>query len=114
VAFSLILLRHYIGVTVIERNTLFMPFKKGHKHSPGRKPGSQNKVTKKVRETLTAALNDELENIPELLKELEPKERLDAIAKLLPYCAPKLQAQQIDIDTNPHEKKRPAWMMDEE
>jgi len=89
-----------------------MPFQKGHTHSPGRTKGSKNKLTKEIREVLTTTLEGELENIQALLDQLEPKDRIDAIAKLMPYVAPKLTSQTINIDAEVTIPKRPKWMQD--
>jgi hypothetical protein len=89
-----------------------MPFQKGHKLAPGRAKGSKGKLSTKVKEALATALEGELENIQELFNQLEPKERIDAISKLLPYCMPKLAAQTISVDTEIKEKKRPEWFFE--
>jgi hypothetical protein len=77
-------------------------FKKGISGNPkGRPPGKPNKSTAAVRETLEVALRGELEQIPELLKKLDPKDRIEAIARLLPYVSPRLQAAYIQEDGGP-------------
>jgi hypothetical protein len=88
-----------------------MPFKPGESGNPLGKPkGTKGKLSTKVKEALATALEGELENIQELLHQLEPKERVDAVIKLLPFFFPKLQAQQITIDAEVVEKKRPSFM----
>jgi hypothetical protein len=88
-----------------------MPFEKGVSgNKNGRPAGSKNKLNSKVKEVLADALEKEVENIESLLHQLEPKERVDAITKLLPFFFPKLQAQQITIDAEVVEKKRPSFM----
>jgi hypothetical protein len=90
-----------------------MPFKPGESGNPLGKPkGTKGKLSTKVKEALAAALEGELENIQELLNQLEPKERIDVIAKLLPYIAPKLAAQTISVDAEIKEKKRPEWFFE--
>ena len=45
-----------------------------------------------IREVLKMAMNKELEQLPDLLNELEPAQRLNIICKLIPYVLPKVQA----------------------
>lgn len=47
------------------------------------------KTVKQLRSVLKNCIHNELENLPELLKELKPKERLELLVKLLPYALPK-------------------------
>lgn len=55
----------------------------------GRKKGSLNRSTAETKELLQKLVSYELDNITDLLSKLEPKERIDAIIKLLPYIVPK-------------------------
>lgn len=64
---------------------------KGQK-TGGRVAGTPNRVTKELRETLKGIVAGELDALPETLKELTPKERLDLVIKLLPFCMPKIQS----------------------
>ena len=41
------------------------------------------------RELLTETVKKELENLPDLLKNMEPKDRIQALLKLLPFVLPK-------------------------
>jgi hypothetical protein len=75
----------------------------------GRPKGSPNKVTKEVREAIAEACSGAIEEIPELLKKIiDPKEKIDALTKLLPYFAPKLQ--NIEFKEN-KEKEEPIRRM---
>jgi len=58
----------------------------------GRKAGTPNKVTKDLRETLKGILARELDTIPATLDKLTPKDRLDLVLKLMPYCMPKVDS----------------------
>ena len=70
-----------------------MPFEKGHKKLGGRKQGIPNKSTKQIRELLNSVLQEEIERVPEHFNAItDPKQRLDALAKLLPFIAPKMQS----------------------
>lgn len=52
---------------------------------------SSNKTVKALRSTLKHFISDELESLPETLEELEPKDRLNFLIKLLPYAMPKTE-----------------------
>ena len=70
-----------------------MPFEKGHKKLGGREQGIPNKSTKQIRELLNIVLQEEIERVPEHFNAItDPKQRLDALAKLLPFIAPKMQS----------------------
>jgi hypothetical protein len=62
----------------------------GKKHG-GREKGTPNKLTKELRYVLKDLIYNELESLDEKLEELETKERIELIIKLLPYTLPKLQ-----------------------
>lgn len=56
----------------------------------GRAKGTPNRMTKELREVLKAVLYEEINNIPDLLNGLTPKERIDALIRLAPYVLPKV------------------------
>ena len=62
----------------------------------GRTAGTENKTTKEIREVLKEVINNELINIESLLSELQPKERLELVIKLMPFVLPKLAAEPIE------------------
>ena len=43
-----------------------------------------------LRDKLKAVINSELEQLPELLKELDTKERLNVVCKLIPFVFPRV------------------------
>lgn len=45
-----------------------------------------------LRNTLKEMMQKELEQLPEILKELEPKERLNILCKMLPFVFPRVEA----------------------
>ena len=47
------------------------------------------KTTTKNRDKLEAALRSELDKLPEILSKLEPKDRINAITRLLPFVMTK-------------------------
>jgi hypothetical protein len=57
----------------------------------GRVKGTPNKLTKEIRVVLKNLIAKEIENLPELLKDLETRERLELLIKLLPYALPKVR-----------------------
>ena len=68
-----------------------MGFKQGNNFG-GRKEGSQNKATQKVREAFTQLIEDNLDKLQEDLNSLEPKDRLRSIMDLAAYVLPKLKS----------------------
>ena len=48
-------------------------------------------LTIDLRETLKVIMQKEIEQLPETLESLDPKERLNLICKLLPYILPKTE-----------------------
>lgn len=48
-------------------------------------------LTTDLRNTLKAMMKKELEQLPETLKTLEPKERLNILCKLMPFVLPKVE-----------------------
>jgi hypothetical protein len=77
----------------------------------GRPKGVPNKVTKEVREVLRLACSGTIEDLPALLAQIEnPKDKIDALTKLLPYFAGKLQ--NITIEDNredENEEREMVW-----
>ena len=57
----------------------------------GREKGTPNRLTKELRSALKDIVYQELEKIEEHLDELEPKERLELVLKLMPYTLPKVK-----------------------
>ena len=64
----------------------------------GRKKGTPNKDTRKLRERVDALLDDNWDEVLEDLQELSPKERVDAYLKLLEYSLPKLSRSDQKVD----------------
>ena len=61
----------------------------GIKHG-GRQKGTPNVMTKELRSVLKDILCQELEDVQEMFKLLEPKERIELLIKLMPYALPKV------------------------
>jgi hypothetical protein len=49
-------------------------------------------LVKSIRELLKAQIQNELELLPETLKELEPEKRLSFVCKLIPFVLPKVES----------------------
>jgi hypothetical protein len=47
-------------------------------------------LTAELRDTLKTIMQNEIEKLPETLEQIEPKERVNIICKLLPFVFPKL------------------------
>jgi hypothetical protein len=62
----------------------------------GRQAGTPNKTTKETREALKMIVDNELQNLPDLLKSLKPYQRADILTRLFQYVLPKAD---ISIDT---------------
>jgi hypothetical protein len=60
------------------------------KKTGGRIAGTPNKVTSELRTTLKSIVAAELDALPTTLSGLSPKERLELVIKLLPFCMPKV------------------------
>lgn len=74
-----------------------MPFKKGQSGNiKGRTKGSPNKVTQEHRELIDKLISAP-EDLEKDLKELSPKDRLDAIIKLLEFTTPKQSRVVADV-----------------
>ena len=58
----------------------------------GREKGTPNKLTKELRAVLKDVLYDEIEKLPHRLDELEAKDRLELLVKLMPFVFPKVQS----------------------
>lgn len=52
-------------------------------------------ITNDLRETLKSLMQSELEKLPALLEEMEPKERAAFICKVMPYVFPKVDTVSI-------------------
>ena len=56
----------------------------------GRQKGTPNVLTKELRTLLKNVLYNELESLEEKLDELESRERIELVIKLMPYVFPKM------------------------
>jgi len=75
-----------------------MAFTKGHNHSTGRPKGSQNKVTREIKQGFEALLHNNVEKLQADLDALEPKDRLQALTNLSKYILPTLKQSEVSLD----------------
>jgi hypothetical protein len=81
----------------VEKNEYLDTTNKFKKGNPGRKPGTPNKF----RQEINNYLKDSFPEFLEWMKELKPKERVDAYLSLLPYGISRLQSVSVtDADGN--------------
>nr|AOE13985.1 hypothetical protein [uncultured bacterium] len=64
----------------------------------GREKGTPNKLTAELRSALKDVLYEEIEQIPHRLDELEAKDRLEQLIKLMPYVFTKVQSVSQSLD----------------
>lgn len=87
-----------------------MPFEKGHTKKGGRKKGTPNAVTANVQNGIAEIVNGNIDTLREDLKKMNPKDRVDAIAKLLPYVVPRKVEADINETTMTPEEAAAAFM----
>ena len=64
----------------------------------GRAAGTPNKISGTLKGWLTSLIDKNREQIEKDLQNLEPKERLQIIERLMQYVIPKQAAQQVKLD----------------
>ena len=62
-------------------------------------------LTNSLREALKSIMHQEVEQLPETLKTLEPKERLNVLCKLMPFVFPKVES----VNPTHGEPFQPEW-----
>lgn len=72
-----------------------------NKNFGGRPIGSQNKVTKEMRENLKLIFDNELSLLQANLETLEPKDRINFLVSILPYMISKMPTEAIITETQP-------------
>lgn len=76
-----------------------MPFKPGESGNPsGRPKGSPNKASLEIKEMIERMITDNAKSLQHDFKALKGKDKINAMATLLPYVVPKLQSTSLDID----------------
>ena len=64
----------------------------------GRQKGTPNKLTRELRSVLKDVLYEEIERLPDRLDELDTKDRLELLVKLMPFVFPKVQSVSQSLD----------------
>lgn len=70
------------------------------KGNPGKPKGAVTKVNVKVREAIFAFLEKNIDSIQDNFDRLKPREKLQFVAEILPYAAPKLSSIQTELSGN--------------
>ena len=90
-----------------------MGLAKGKTNNPnGRPPGSQNKTTKELRELISAFVSDNWMQVQNDFEQLEPKEKLLFMDRMLKHVLPTLSAEALPIP--PIKKNLPPWMLSDD
>lgn len=75
-----------------------MGFNKGRKKTGGRRRGTPNKSTMHLRACISDIIESELESFSEKLNQLDPRQRVDTIIKLLPCVISKIPIEEEESD----------------
>lgn len=68
-----------------------MPTKLFANGNPGKPKGTLNRTSSLVKEAIVKFLEDNIDQVQDSFDKLKPREKLDFIAEVLPYAAPKLK-----------------------
>lgn len=75
-----------------------MPFKKGQSGNPkGRAKGKGNKVSGSLRQFVVDLIDGNREQIKADIAALEPRERIQALEKMMQYVIPKMERSVEDV-----------------
>lgn len=77
--------------------------------NPGKPKGAITKVSVKVRECIINFLEANVENIQKDFDTLKPREKLQFVAEILPYAAPKLSSVQTEIQGDISHRIEITW-----
>jgi hypothetical protein len=78
----------------------------------GRTKGTPNKTTKELRDLINQFVCDNIATMQKDFDQLEPKDKLKFIDRMLNYILPKLSVEPTPIE--PIKKNLPLWFNDED
>lgn len=82
------------------------------KNNPGKRPGSSKN---KLRDEIKTFLNENWTSFPEWFAALKPKEKIEVMLDLMPYCVSRLQSVSVtDEEGNQVEDKHDLTQWSEE
>lgn len=79
------------------------------KGNPGKPKGAVTKVSVKVREAIVNFLEANVDKIQQDFDTLKPREKLQFVAEILPYAAPKLSSVQTEIQGDISHRIEITW-----
>lgn len=79
------------------------------KGNPGKPKGAVTKISVKVRESIVNFLEANVDAIQKDFDALKPKDRLQFVAEILPYAAPKLSSVQTEIQGDISHRIEITW-----
>ena len=83
-----------------------MGLKKGMTNNPNGRPiGSTNKGIEELRETVQAFIDNNIDTMQQSFDQLQPKEKLFFMDKMLQYCLPKIQSVRITPEETEQKNK---------
>jgi hypothetical protein len=98
---------NFVNIKKIQK----MGLKKGMTNNPNGRPiGSTNKSIEELRETVQAFIDNNIDTMQQSFDQLQPKEKLFFMDKMLQYCLPKIQNVAISRDEEEHENKMPVFL----
>jgi hypothetical protein len=68
--------------------------------SGGRCSGTPNKITRDLKETINDFLNNNIESLQENFNQLDAKDKINFIERLLRYSIPRMADNSITLDAN--------------
>jgi hypothetical protein len=71
----------------------------------GRQKGTSNRLTGPIKEMIVQFVTNEIQHLPGLLNQLEPKDKAEYIIKLLPYILPKKAPVDTLKEKDPNERR---------
>ncbi|SDX19314.1 hypothetical protein [Aequorivita viscosa] len=80
----------------------------------GRTKGTPNKTTQEMRDFMRDFLSRKFEKLDEVFDQLEPKEKINALLKMLPYLVPKQMQMDLTATQKQEQKQDLSKLTDAE